>query len=234
MKRQALHLIKQKLSNKKLSAAMLIALAQPIIVFPATAYDQDSYLPPEVIPINQTNYNFASASENPSVNNNLATNSSSISNVSAMNNQQQYQTPQEARRAIYDMLSGDKIFPTNGQTSYNENNNSMSNLPNQMPNNQMQSLGQNNSQDFNNPMNTLANNSNASPSQTQTLSGPVNTQPTSQQRTSGGISHLVGVGGGLAGGGMALSGMSSPGGIYSAGLVGASLINYGLRSGLRF
>ena len=62
----------------------------------------------------------------------------------------------------------------------------------------------------------------------------VNTQATSQQRTTGGISHATGVFTGLAMNAAALIGMRSPGGIYSAGLLGAGTANYGINSGFKF
>jgi hypothetical protein len=113
----------------------------------------------------------------------------------------------------------------------------MNNLSNQnIPAEQIQNFGLNDHQDLNNPMNTTANNYQNNPSapQTQTLSSATNTPSTSQQRTTGGISHAAGVVGALGGTGMAFGSFASGGGIYNAAYLGGTLLNYGLRNGLRF
>lgn len=227
-----------------LSVGLSIALANTVIILPVNAQSSaDSYLPPEVLPLNQSmTYTPASTSVK-SISNLLPGSNTAASNVPGMlsqvTQQQNFQTPQEARQAIYDSWANNKIFSqSNGQTSYNEGINSINNLSNQsisnqnMPYGQVQNLGQRMPQNFDNQMDLTANN--PSPPQTQMLSGNVNTQSTSQQRTSGGISHAAGLFGGLAMGAFCLAGMRSPGGIYSAGLLGAGTANYAVNNGFRF
>ncbi len=156
------------------------------------------------------------------------------------NQQQVLQTPQEARRALYDAWTTSNIFPqSTGQASYNEtsNPNTMNTLPNQYnPASQTQNLASNNFQDSNNQMNTMANNYQNNPPapEVQTLSGAATNQSTSQQRTSGGISHLAGTVTSLGATGFAYNSLTTGGGIYNAGYFGAALINSGMRNGLKF
>jgi hypothetical protein len=229
MKSQTLQLIKGKSEKQILIAVgLLITAINTASTLPVNAQsmNQDSYLPPEVIPSNQ-------AMTYGSVPINTSPKTPEISPVV----QQAAQSPHEARQAIYNSLMGNNVYPQfNGQTSYNEANNAMNNLANpNVTNNQIQSFGQSAPQNFNNQMNSTNNyQANMSPPQTQTLSGSAQTQNTSQQRTTGGISHLAGVVAGFASSGVALATMRSPGGAYSAGLLGAGTMNYGLRNGFRF
>ncbi len=234
MKRQTLTLIFNNSSDRQilLSAGVLSLAVNGALTLSVNA--QESFLPPEVIPMNHpVTYNSAAQ--------NINTSPASFT-PATVNNAQALQTPQEARQALYHSLMGNNIYPQFTGQNNNQNNNMNANQafnPNQnfnqsiAPQNMPQTwTTQMNSQD--NMSIAQNNNSNIAPNQGQTLSGNVATQNTSQQRTTGGISHAAGP---VAGMGMnlyALSGMRSAGGAYSAGLLGAGLLNYGLRSGFRF
>jgi hypothetical protein len=246
MKSQTLNLIMEKPAKRiALSVALSIALANTAITLPvyAQGYNQDSYLPPEVVPINQSvNYGPALTSVK-SIANILpvGTGSNVPGTISQITQQQNFQTPQEARQAIYDSWANNKIFPQFNGSSYNEATNPMNNLANQsissqnFPAGQIQNLGQTMPQDLDNRMNPTANNyqNDAAPPQTQTLSGATNTPSTSQQRTSGGISHAYSMVSTLGSTGMALS-SGGIGNVYNAGLLGLTLTNYSANNGLKF
>ena len=235
MKRQTLPLILKNSSNKRtlLSAGILSTVVNSAFSLSVNAqgYSQESFLPPEVIPVNQTvNYNSQPQNFN-SISNVQSAPASQISQVG-----QSMQTPQEARQALYHSLMGTNNYPQfNGQTINSSNDMNANQALNQS--NTAQSAPQNWSNQTSQQDNISVNqnsNANVAPQQAQTLSGNVATQATSQQRTTGGISHLTGAATGTGMNLYALSGMTSPGGLYSAGLLGASLLNYGLRSGLKF
>lgn len=251
MKSQILALINQKPSAKRISllSGVVFTIANCAISLPVGA--QDSFLPPEVIPVSQA-INYGSTVNQYGNAQTIAPTQSMPMAAPGMNTQgisaQAMQTPQEARQALYHSLMGNNVYPQfNGQapnqsTNLTGNNNNMNanqsfnpsrsfndgtaqTLNNQMPSTTNMPMAQNN-------MNNVP--ATASPSQAQTLSGNVASQNTSQQRTTGGISHLAGVVSGVGLSGVALAGMRSPGGIFSAGLLGAGLMNYGLRSGFKF
>ncbi len=194
MKSQTLNLTMEKPAKLiMLSVALPITLVNTVITLPVNAqsYSQDSYLPPEVVPVNQA-INYGNASSPAKAITNVlpaAISGNNAPTVTSPITQQSFQTPQEARQSIYDSWLSNKIFPqSNGQTSYNETANPMNNFSNQSISNQnapigqMQNVGQ---------VDSTANNyqNNVAPPQTQTLSGATNTPSTSQQQTTGGISH---------------------------------------------
>jgi hypothetical protein len=227
MKSQTLQLIKGKSEKQILLALGLLITAIPVN---AQSINQDSYLPPEVIPSNQA-MTYGSVP--------MTTNAKTPDISPVVQQATAAQSPHEARQAIYNSLMGNNVYPQfSGQNSYNEANNAMNSLSNpNVPNNQIQSFGQTAPQNFNNQMSSTDPQANISPSQTQTLSGGATTQNTSQQRTTGGISHLAGVVAGFGASGVALATMGNSGGgggMYSAGLLGAGTANYALRNGFRF
>ncbi len=251
MKKQILALINQKPSNKKvfLSTGVVFAIANTAITLPVNA-QAESFLPPEVIPVSQA-FNYGSKYNSVNNTSNLSqlqspglTAQNTPQNISTLGTQQ---TPQEARQALYHSLMGSNTYPQfNGQT-FNQVSNTPGNIAGNMTTPSFgpsQSYNEGNAQtlsnQLNNQMQPMANMqmpqnmSNVAPPQTQVLSGTVATQNTSQQRTTGGISHLLGVVTGFGLSGAALAGMRSPGGAYSAGLLGTGMMNYGVRNGFRF
>lgn len=246
MKRQTLTLI---LKDSSATRRMLLSVGMISTVINgafslsvnAQSYHQDSFLPPEVIPVNQAiTYNSKSENSNTVVSN--AQNTASIQNAPGI---QDYQTPQEARQALYHSLMGTNTYPQFSGQSFNQNNNLTSNMnANQtfnqgtpqstMPQNMPQTWTTQMSPQSNISLSQNNNLSNIAPAQTQILSGNVATQATSQQRTTGGISHLTGVATGTGMNIYALSNITSPGGLYSAGLLGAGTLNYGANNGFRF
>jgi hypothetical protein len=235
MKKQTLAQILKSSSDRRmlLSVGILSTVVNGAFSLSVNAqgYSQDSFLPPEVIPASQAiNYNSRYQSLNP-----VATNTPAAEVL---------QTPQEARQALYHSLMGTNIYPQFNGQSINQNPNfnqsmtpqnmaqgmSTQGMPQGMPQTWTNQISPQDNMSV--AQNTIA--SNAAPPQAQTLSGNVAAQNTSQQRTTGGISHATGVVTGMGMNLYALANMRSAGGAYSAGLLGASMVNYGLRSGFRF
>jgi hypothetical protein len=162
----------------------------------------------------------------------------SSSNGAAIN-PNQMQSAQDFRKALMESLQGKGNYPQfNGRNPYanqfSQNNQfaqsgqQFNQMGNQSFANQGQPpLGQS---DLINPTqdNTLAN---ATPPQTQTLSGPVRLP---QMANRGGNPYAHGLGSATSLGSTLYSGAMSGGqGFYSLGLTGASLLNYGYQNGMK-
>lgn len=214
-----------------LSAGLSIALLNTASVN-AQSSSNDSYLPPEVIPVSQ-NYNSSFAGS--PISNNSSINS--INNFSAFSQRgpQAYQTPQESRKALYDMLLQAGTPTRQNNNPINNGSVDTNNVPNQNIASNQGQIAPQNVQTLGSPVNTVANNYQTSPSipQAQTLSGPSAFQSTAQQPNSRGIAGIYGMGSALSSSFFNL-GSAGAGNIYSTGYYGGALANYGLRNGFMF
>jgi hypothetical protein len=187
--------------------------------------DQDSLLPPEVVPLDPS----AISKMAPSQSNSPASNFGSVPGLSNSSEPvAPTQSAQDFRKSMFDKLMGQP--PVTPQIS-NPNLQSMQGQMGQMPSAQQPNqFGQ-----FGAPANSPGSGpgmiaDNPGRTQSQTLSGGVKSPNTNKPSKLAGLSHTLGTA--TAFGAAGLSGASSPQGLYSLGLMGVSLINVGLRGGL--
>jgi hypothetical protein len=238
MKRQATALTINKQSERQtfLSAGLvLVALSSNVGLMAGAQSINNQDLPPEVIPVNSAIKYVPN-----SVASNISTNQvPGIVSPAQPAPAPAYQSAQEARQEIFNSLMGTNVYPQfNGRpcafsqagnmagapTSSQGTQQTLSNNPAECNTAAVQSNLITPGQFNNNAMTTSYNN------QTQTLNGPTNTSPTSQPRTSGGISSAVGTLGGMGLSGMSLIN-SSPGNYYSFGQLAGSMLWSGARTG---
>lgn len=248
-----------------LSINLLMSMALAFSMLPAIAqaeFDQNSYLPPEVVPIQQSAANAVSQSQSRSYSQpaqsttnvpGLVTNSNNAGGVP--------QSAQDMRNQIFGQLMGKGNYPQlNNQNSVWTNQSGQmgqsaqpagqssqgSQQYNQAPGQSVQPLGQSN-QPFVQANQSIGqsnwimpeqNNAmaNANPAQTQTLSGSVqNASAMSPNQNGYGYSHAVSSVSGLGMTAYALGMSRGSGSLYGAGLMGAtSLFSAVLRGGLHF
>ena len=226
-------------AKKAVAVALLLAAMVGQAAFMPQAYaqgispDQDSLLPPEVVPLDAAGgNNFANSM--PAQNNFNAPSNFQAAQSAPQFNPAEMQTPQEWRKAAFDSMTNN----ANAQPIYAPQANPqlmpMQGQMGQMPGNNPSGLGQS-------PwMNANGQPMASAPAQSQTLSGQVAQQP--NQNPNGkkgskltGISHAVGMAS-LFGGGMLMGSLMS-GRMYvnpmSTGLMGVGLTNYAMR-GIQF
>jgi hypothetical protein len=236
---------KQIAAKSAVSLTLLTALIGTLIITPVAQAqglgpDQDSLLPPEVVPLDANGGASMQASQQQAMQAGQqqaqrmgSFNAPASFNSPAMSNApqapvQQMQTPAEWRKAAYDSMmnnpNAQPIFAPQQQAQ-------MGQMPGQPGANGQPAVGQSGWQSGNGQ-------AMATSTQSQTLSGQVQ-QPNYNKK--GGPSKLSGlahtasmatmVGSGVLMG--ALMMRRSPGyGIYSSGMMGASMLNYGMRTPL--
>lgn len=248
---------------------LLSSTIHPSGLFPAEAQsanaagDQESLLPPEVVPVDPNSAyssssmagagGFQSGGNVPG----LVTNPQETVNSLAA----ETQSAQDFRKSLMDSLAGKGNYPQfNNQNPYASPsvNQPVNQSANQVPNQgapvqpeqpvqpQVQPNDPSNGQPFANNaiaptlgqsdwMNPNQDNSmaNAQPPQSQVMSGPVRNNQ-APSRGGTGFAHGLGIGTSL--GSTVLTGamMGGPMGAYSLGLSGLTLLNFGLRNGFRF
>jgi hypothetical protein len=213
---------------------LLISLVIPSGALKAQAAGQDDLLPPEVVPIDPHSAGGSNAA------NQTAPGLVDPSNANGTAaNANQMQSAQDFRKALMDSLAGKGSYPQfNGRNPYgnqfSQNNQfAQGGQPiNQMGNQSFANQGQPplGQADLMNPNpNQDTTMANATPPQTQTLSGPVGLPQTANR---GGNPYAHGLGNATSLGATLYSGAMTGGqGLYSLGLTGASLLNYGYQNG---
>jgi hypothetical protein len=222
--------------NSGLSLGLLVSIAFGAV--PANAQDnslsvdQDSLLPPEVVPLDPAAATRMSQSQAQSRAANMASGSQSASSVPGMQPLTppggDMQTAQDFRKSMFNSLYNQgTLAPQNAQQG----------TQNQMANNQQFSTPGNLQQQQPQMGQSQWMGANGAP-QTQTLTGAVK-QPNRQGNSKfNGVKHALGLTAGLGGGLMVGALMFRNGASGSAaglgmGLMGASMLNYGMRNAFR-
>jgi hypothetical protein len=197
--------------------------------------DQDSSLPPEVVPTDPFSAKGAGNASAMTVPG-LVSNPTEATNAPVG----EMQSAQDFRKALMDSLSGKGNYPQfNGRNPF-ANNSGQNNVPfgqsgqplNQTGNQSFSTAGQPplGQSDWTAPTqdNSMVN---STPPQTQMLSGPVAAPQTPNR---GGNSYAHGLGAGTSAASTVYSGaMSGGSGLYGLGLTGAGLLNYGFQNSLK-
>jgi hypothetical protein len=191
--------------------------------------DQDSLLPPEVVPLDPSAISRTSAAPN-----NQASNFGSAPGLSNGSSQppEPTQSAQDFRKAYFDSLNQAPIRQLTNNPNLQMMQGQMGQFPPSQQPNQPNSL---------NPSQFGSNAPGSAPGlvasdpgqtmQTQTLSGGVKDQTANNKPSKlAKAQHTLGLATSFGAAGM--SGMSSGAGMYSLGLMGVSLMNMGLRSSL--
>jgi len=185
--------------------------------------DQDSLLPPEVVPLDPSAIKAVpSQSYSPTASN---FGSQSVPGMSNGNEPAApTQSAQDFRKAAFDQLYGQTpIHPQTNNPNLQMMQGQMGQMPGQMP-------GQPNQSQFggSNPGTPGMVADNPEPTQSQTLSGGIKTQSGQKPSKLAKLEHNVGLVTSFGAAGM--TGMSSGAGMYSLGLMGVSLLNMGMRN----
>ena len=234
-----------------LSLVLLVSLCAPALAQSSDSMDQESLLPPEVVPLDPAAASRMTQSQAQSRAANLSMPSPSSSSSQSVPglaggvpplNQPEMQTAQEFRNQAYNSLynQGTLAPPSNNNVAQQQqqwNGGQPGQMAQQPPN--LSGQQPNMAQGASNGQMSQSGwmNANGAPQQ-QTLSGGVQAPNKSGNNTFNGAKRVLGTAAGF-GGGMLVGALmmrnsySSPAALMGVGLLGGSMMNYGLRNAFR-